>query len=394
MDLRHDAAGGAQAQGVHMNAARRTGLPNFLPEDYLALLRAAVTLAWMAIFGMSLVKTAYHLAGLAWPELGGFALTYNLILAEFTLTAATLSVLAVRRDWFERVPRAASQKLRALLMLVVVWLAVHLFGAFHLVGALHGPLLPLLPVLIVAAFLSLPREGAWAAVALLVAGHFGVLVLEERHWLVTPGALAPVFSVDGAAGTGLLLVVLALTFALGLIARRRLDQAGANLNRGSRLNPLTGLFEQDFLMARLAAELRRARRHGGTVTLMLIEFDGFAAYTAQQGYIVGREALRHAGQVLIENTRHDMDTPARLAPTTFALLLPDARSDQTGEISTRIGAAMAQVSQGALRPRAGVASVAQAEGVTPEAVVAAASKALQQARPGAPPAHVAVPPGA
>lgn len=362
-------------------------LPNFLPEDYLALLRGAVALAWTGVIGMALVRLGHHFTGLEWPTLGGFDQTYLAILLEFTLTASCLSVLAVRRDWFDRVPRDASAKLRGLLTLVIVWLALHHLAAFQLTGGARGPLLAALPLLLTASFLCLPRSGAWCVAALLLGGHVGVMLLEYNHWIPSPGQLAPAFDLDGAGAAVVLLAVFGAAIGLGLLMRARLDEAGANVNRRSRVNPLTGLYEQDFLMERLGTELQR-QRHGGQVTLLMIEFDGFAAYTAAHGYDAGRAALRHAAQTLIRHTRHDMDTPARYAPTTFALLLPDARREQAGEIAARIRAAMAEVSHGALHPRAGMACVSDGSSLASDAVLAAASQALRGARPDQPPAQV------
>lgn len=368
-------------------AAPAATLPSFVAEDYLALLRAAVTLAWGGVIGMTAIRLGYHFAGLHWPTLGGFDQTYLAILLEFALTAACLSVLAVRRDWFERVPRAASAKLRALLTLVIVWLSLHHLAAFQVTGGARGPLLAALPLLVGAGFVSLPRSGAWSVAALLLGGHLGVALLEYNRWIPSPGQLAAVFDVHGVAGATVVLLVCAGAIGLGLLMRARLDEAGANVNRRSRVNPLTGLYEQEFLMERLGTELKR-QRLGGQVTLLMVEFDGFAAYTAAHGYDAGRAALRHAAQTLIRHTRHDMDTPARYAPTTFALLLPDARREQAGDIAERIRAAMAEVSQGALHPRAGMACVSGGSELSPHAVLNAASQALQRARPDQPPARV------
>ncbi|HUR40937.1 MAG TPA: GGDEF domain-containing protein [Verrucomicrobiae bacterium] len=367
---------------------RGPALPNFLPEDFLALIRGAVMLAWAGVAGMALVKVFIHLAGLPWPTLGGFSITYNMILAEFALTATCLSVLAIRREWFDKVPRAASKKLRTLLTLVVVWLAVHHFAAFHIFGAMNGPLLALLPLLIMLAFLCLPRSGAWAVTALLLGGHIAVSLLEYNRWIQSPGALAHYFAIDSAFGALLLVAVFGIAIALGWLARDRFDQAGANLNRGSRVNPLTGLYEQDFLMHRLGTELARQRRGGGNIALLLIEFDGFAAYTSAHGYDAGRAALRLAAGELIGNTRHDMDTPARFAPTTFALLLPDARREQAGAIATRIRESVVGATAGALRPRAAMACVSGAAAIEPSAVLAAAGRALQSAQADGVPAVV------
>lgn len=372
-------------------AAPPAPLPNFLPEDYLALLRVMVALAWGGAIGMLALRIGAALAHVPWPALGGFDVTYNAVLAEFVVTASLLSVLAVRRDWFDRVPRAASGRLRTLLTLVVVWLTLHHLAAFYVTGGLRGPLLVALPLLVAAAFMALPRSGAWAVALLLVAGHAAMVLLEYLHWVHAPGLLAPLFRLTEPSGLLLVAIVLGLALGLGLQLRARLDAAGANLHRGSRVNPLTGLYEQEFLVQRLAAEMQRQRRQGGVVTLLMFEFDGFSAYTSAYGYDAGRRALRHAAKALIRYTRHDMDTPARYAPTTFALLLPDARREQAGEIAERIRVALAEVSQGALHPRAGMACVADAGDLSPEAVLAAAGQALRHAKADGVPAQVDLP---
>lgn len=372
-------------------AAPAEPLPNFLPEDYLALLRVFVTLAWAGAIGMLALRIGVALAHAPWPELGGFDVTYNAVLAEFLLVTAMLSVLVVRREWFDRVPREASAKLRTLLTLVVVWLTVHHLAAFYVTGGASGPLLIALPLLVAGAFMALPRSGALAVVVLLVGGHAAVALVEYLRWIHAPSLLAPMFALSAPSGLMLAGVVVGLALGLGLQLRRRLDAAGANLHRGSRVNPLTGLYEQEFLMQRLAAEMQRQRRSGGVVTLLMFEFDGFSAFTTAYGYDAGRRALRHAAQALIRHTRHDMDTPARYAPTTFALLLPDARREQANEIAERIRMALMEVSQGALHPRAGMACVVDAGDLSPEAVLAGASQALRHAKPDGVPVQVELP---
>jgi diguanylate cyclase (GGDEF)-like protein len=366
-------------------------LPNFQPEDYLALLRAAVVLAWGGVIAMALLKVAFHLRGLEWPQLGGFDTTYLAILAEFTLTTSMLSVLAIRRDWFDRVPREASEKLRGLLMLVVVWLSLHYCGAFHLLGSFNGPLRPLLPVLIMMAFLALPASGAWATALLLLAGHLGVGLMEYNQWIHPTGLFAATFALDRPAGIAVLALALGGAMGLGVLARRQLDRAGANLHRGTRVNPLTGLYEQGFLLERLRTGLQRESIQGGALTLLLVEFDGFAEFTARHGYDAGRRALREGAAALIGHTRHEMDTPARYAPTTFALLLPDARAEAATAIAARMRAAISQSANGILRTRAGMACVTRAAGVQPEAVIEAAVEALRRATADADPVQVSLP---
>lgn len=364
---------------------RATPLPNFLLEDYLGLLRGFVGLAWGGVAAMALVKAWMQGASdLPWPRLGGFDTTYNLILAEFTLNTAMLTLLVFIKDWYERVPRTAADRVRWLLIVVTVWAGLHYFAAFHVSGSLRGPLLPLLPVLILAAFLGLPGRGAWAAAAFLLAGHAAVLLL-ERHALIHPrGLLTDAFALDGPglfAALAFFTVLIAVT--LGALARYRLDEAGAALHRGSRVNPLTGLYEHEFFMQRLTAELGRLRRQGGSLSVLLMEFDGLTDFTAHQGYDAGRELLRRAAHALIKSVRQQMDTPARYAPKTFALLMPMAGTDYARTVAERVRELVEeQIAPGtaSLKLRAGLVNVRRHEGMDAGRVITAASEALRKAR--------------
>lgn len=352
-------------------------LPSFVTEDYIALLRATLAMAWAGVAGMLGVEVWLRLCGAPWPDVGGFSATYNLVLAEFALTAACLSVLVVWRAWFERVPREAIARLRTLLTVVVFWLGVHEFAMFHETGGASGPLLALLPVLVTAAFLALPAPGAWATAAFLVAGHVAVLAMENNGLLSRPGLLAPAFALGSMLGTLTLGVSLAFAILLGCLARGRMDDAGVNLNRSSRHSPLTGLYEHEFLMERLGSELARQRRHGTPLTFMLFELEGFPEFTAARGHDESRRVLRRVAQVLIASTRVKMDTPAHYAPTTLALLLPEASAEHLQAVLRRIEDALTQTAGGALRLRIGALSFAPKAESTPASVIAATVEALK-----------------
>lgn len=359
------------------NTVAARSLPSFTTEDWLGLLRGAVLLAWGYVAAMILARVLALATHTPWPTLGGFDLTYTAVLGEFALVTAILSVLALQRSWFERIPREALARVRTLVAAVLVWLGLHHLAAFHAVGGLIGPLLPLLPVLIVAAFVTLPRRGAWAAAILLVLGHSLVGWLERSQYLMWPAPLAELFAGRGGPGHLVAATVLAAAFAVGIAVRRRLDGAGAN--RPSRIDPWTGLYEPAFLLERLGAELKRQGRRGGSLSFAVIEIDGFAAHSARVGYGATRQLLRDMGQVLLASCRVAMDTPVRLTPTAFALLLPDATPAGAREVLARIESGLAKL-DASLRARSGLTTVEADAAATPEGVIAAATAALGQPR--------------
>lgn len=374
-----------------MNAPRNLTFPrlsrrltNLQLEDYFGILRVLILVAWFALGGMLLLDLRLRQDGdAAEAAFLAFSARYHSVLIEFALVTLMLTGLLISRDWYERVPRASAYRVRWLVGAVVAWLGLHYFAAFYASGGAHGPLLHLLSPLVLLSLLTLPGRSAWWLVAYLVLGHVAVALLERGGVLASPGPLAGAFVRPGAGPNWAALgVSLGLTMLVGGIASWRLERAGAALHRPPRLDPLTGLFRADFLEQRLARELRRASRQGGTTALLLLELDRFAEFTRQRGVAVATERLRQTARVLLNVVRLDSDTPARLAPTVFAVLLPAANVEGARAVAQRITEAVIQATSAegdALGVRAGAAVVPQAQGVDPLAVLAAGTQALQQA---------------
>ena len=262
---------------------------------------------------------------------------------------------------------------------MLVWLGLHLFYAFHFSGGLHGPLLALPPVLIVAALSLLPGRAGWCLTGYLLAGFGAVIAMQQLAWIHPEGALRVGFALFGPGaplGALTLLSVLLLAVAVALHARRWIypdTAAGAEL---LRIDPETGVFTARFLRERTARELRRAARQNSWSGLVLLEpVDGSEA------------ALQQAALLLRGTMRLNSDTPARVQGGRLAVLLPATGIDAAASFCQRINRAFSDA--GLPAPKlAGAAT--QDRACSAAALEAAATTALIGESPDASPRVVSV----
>jgi GGDEF domain-containing protein len=345
-------------------------MPAFLIEDCLALLRILVCAAWFGVALLLGVETWIRvMQPQDWPALG-FGLTYHGLALEFTLNTIVLTTLLVRRDWYERVPRQSLPRVRWLLAAVLIWIALHSFMAFHVTGSVHGPLLPLLPVLLAAALLALPERGGLWLAAFLLAGHGGMIALETMHALPPRGALADVFSYAGPAtvlGVTALVLVMLAAMTVALLAHLRFRQSGVALHHAGRIDPTTGLFHKAFLTDRVAQEIARVRRQGDCAVLMLIRLERLADDDAT-------DARLHAmADALLGLIRIGSDTAGRYGIGTLAVLLPASKAAGAAVVAERLRAGLARFDT-----RFGAGLIEGPAAVTTAQVYAAAERALAQ----------------
>ncbi|MBK7423846.1 MAG: sensor domain-containing diguanylate cyclase [Propionivibrio sp.] len=122
----------------------------------------------------------------------------------------------------------------------------------------------------------------------------------------------PVFSENGSVRR----VLLTLT---DINAERILHSAVKKL---SIHDPLTGLFNQRYVMHLLENEIHRARRYGTPFTLAQVDVDRYFPLCAEHGQASGDSVLASIGKLLGKSLR-EIDIAGRIGEDEFLLVLPN-----------------------------------------------------------------------
>ncbi len=167
-----------------------------------------------------------------------------------------------------------------------------------------------------------------------------------------------------------------------LIDLELLDEAG----RGAGVDALTGLSDERAFRGAVQAELRRARRYGQRVSVVLFDADDFRDTRDRAGALVADRLLREVA-ILLGNKIRDIDLAARPGDDEFALLLP--QTDRLGatlvaercrrEIEAHFGSREAAGRPASVRLSAGLAAYPD-DAKTPDALLARAAQALYEAK--------------
>ncbi len=193
---------------------------------------------------------------------------------------------------------------------------------------------------------------------------------------------------------GMLTAVLASTLAplvvAPLLSRRNfklmleLHLACREVERLSRTDDLTQIYNRRYFMEMAQRELALATRHGYAVSLLLMDLDSFKEINDQMGHMAGDRALAACASV-IQSTIRQGDVLGRFGGDEFLVLAPHTGLDSAAYLAERIRANLAEtgimVGGRRVRVRMSVGVVSTEQGAAkPDELLARADKAMYRAK--------------
>jgi diguanylate cyclase (GGDEF)-like protein len=229
-----------------------------------------------------------------------------------------------------------------------------------------------------------------AALLLTLCGALAATVVPA----LTPVLLAPAVVLAATARpAGLILAPLAaaLPMPLGLRIALLLAAGAAalaaalaeghrrGLERRALVDPLTGLYRPEFFGEALEVELRRVRRYGGDVSIVIFDLDDFKQVNDRHGHAIGNDVLRQAGAVLHQAAR-DSDVAARFGGEELVLLVRGGERSATTAAARVVSGLRELRFEGGLRVTCSAGVAALADGGDSASLFAAADEALYEAK--------------
>jgi diguanylate cyclase (GGDEF)-like protein len=164
-------------------------------------------------------------------------------------------------------------------------------------------------------------------------------------------------------------------------ARARIAELESELGqRDSRDSLAPTLLTLRAFRTQLELDVKRSQRYGRPLSVALLDVDGFRAINLRHGYAAGDAVLSAVGNLISEETRvHDL--ACRMGGDEFGLMLPETGAQAALRTVERVLIRLEDLEAGPVRGVSvsmGIAGLEAKQG--PEALLAAADEALQQAR--------------
>jgi len=170
--------------------------------------------------------------------------------------------------------------------------------------------------------------------------------VQRRDGKIRSGIYAPLIVHDRAVGvlsahraeqrafteSDLSLLTVVARYLTGAIEVARLH---AHLHDLAATDALTRLANRRSFLDRLGSEIARGRRRGHTLTVVVLDLDGFGIINDVHGHTTGDALLIHVAQTLTRSVRAS-DLAARLGSDEFGLLLPETNGSHAMKLVSRL----------------------------------------------------------
>ena len=107
---------------------------------------------------------------------------------------------------------------------------------------------------------------------------------------------------------------------------RQNEEINRRFLRLSIVDGLTGLYNHKYFHSVLDKEVRRAKRYGGSIAVIMIDIDNFKKINETYSHERGDELLQALGTLLVRTFR-EVDTVARYGGEEFGVIMPQTKKE-------------------------------------------------------------------
>jgi diguanylate cyclase (GGDEF)-like protein len=122
------------------------------------------------------------------------------------------------------------------------------------------------------------------------------------------------------------------------------------LEKQTREDALTGLYNRRFLNMQLEQEFKRAKRYGNALSVVMCDIDHFKKINDTFSHQVGDEVLRTLGRIFKAYSR-SVDTVARFGGEEFVLVLPETPKEKAAVLCEKLRTAVEHYTWSEIHPQ-------------------------------------------
>ena len=138
-------------------------------------------------------------------------------------------------------------------------------------------------------------------------------------------------------------------FSRDFMSRKIIEKQKEELERQSREDSLTGLFNRRYMDFRLTQEFDRARRYRHPLSVAMGDIDFFKKVNDEFSHRVGDEVLKRFAQVFLSNLRSS-DVVSRYGGEEFLIIFPETELEKAAIVCEKIRRAVEGYTWDALDP--------------------------------------------